>query len=277
MQYKRFLIDCNKNYTARIFRCPDIIDLFDFTLHWHRDYEFIYVEKGPLTVQKLDCEITLNDGDVYFINSEELHSYSGVTGDLRFLVINFPPKAIQPYIENPKDVPTFCIESKTARKEISKSLKRLMDCKNFDDRLELLKIKAVLNNASYYLVDQCQKSELSFIKGSESDDFLCAKSAILYMEQNYRKNIPLAEIANYVGMTPAHFSKYFKEKTKVTFSKYLSRLRLEHAINDIIADDAPVKTAALNNGFPNVNSLIMCCKTEYGKTPTELKSYRSNT
>ena len=53
------------------------------------------------------------------------------------------------------------------------------------------------------------------------------------MHDNYKHEITLNEIANYVGMTPAHFSKYFKDKTEETFSKYLRRVRLEHAIDDL--------------------------------------------
>lgn len=274
MKYKRFLIECSKNYSARIFRSPDYsIEEFDFTLHWHRDYEFIYVEKGPLKVQKLDCEIVLQDGDVYFFNSEELHSYVDVTEDLKFTVVNFPVKAIQPYFDNPQDCLTFKLDSPVAKARIAGSLKNLGECEDLDGRIESLKIKAVLNNISYYLIKDCQAPDLDFVKGSDSDDFTCAKSAILYMEQHYSKDIPLSEIATYVGMTPAHFSKYFKDKTEITFSKYLRRLRLGHALNDIINKDASVKQAALDNGFPNVNSLILTCKDEYGKTPLEMKTH----
>lgn len=38
MNYKRFLIEPSPNYAAKIFRCPEMIDDFNFTLHWHRDY-----------------------------------------------------------------------------------------------------------------------------------------------------------------------------------------------------------------------------------------------
>lgn len=74
-------------------------------------------------------------------------------------------------------------------------------------------------------------------------------------------------------MTPAHFSKYFKDKTEETFSKYLRRVRLEHAIDDLRNKKITVRQAAIENGFPNVNSFIMSCKSEYGRTPAELRNY----
>ena len=131
------------------------------------------------------------------------------------------------------------------------------------------------NNTCYYLIKYCSHPELTFIKGSDSEDFDCAKSAIIYMEKNYSKAIPLSEIADYVGMTPAHFSAYFKDKTEVTFSRYLRKIRLDHALEDMRKNNASVKAAALNNGFPNVNSLIITCKEEFGRTPLEMKHFAS--
>ena len=80
-------------------------------------------------------------------------------------------------------------------------------------------------------------------------------------------NVPMG------GMTPAHFSKYFKDKTEETFSKYLRRVRLEHAIDDLRNKKITVRQAAIENGFPNVNSFILSCKSEYGRTPAELRNY----
>ena len=273
MKHKRCWVECSKNYIAKIFRCPEYTDDFYFSLHWHNEYEFIYVEKGPLKIQKLDCEIILNDGDVYFINSEEIHSYANVTDKLKFVVINFPVIAIQRYFENPQDCLKFKISDPDIKKKIAKILHSLNECPDLDGKIETLKIKAILNDACFYLMKYCQAPKFDYIKGSQTDDYESAKSAIRYMEQNFRKDIPLNEIADYVGMTPVHFSKYFKDKTGATFSKYLRRIRLDHAIEDMRDNDVSVKSAALNNGFPNVNSLIITCKTEYGKTPLEMKIY----
>lgn len=273
MNYKRFLIEPSPNYAAKIFRCPQMIDDFNFTLHWHRDYEFIYVKKGPLKVQKIECQIVLNDGDVYFMNSEEIHSYCDVTDDLQFVVVNISPKILKPYFENSDEIPTFEIKKGNACDKIAHSLKALYECENLNDRLEILKIKAIINNISYNLIKYYKNPNISFVKGSDSDDFDCAKSAIKYMEENYASDISLTEIANYVGMTPAHFSKYFKDKNEMTFLKYLRRIRLDHAIKDLRDSEISVKDAALKNGFPNVNSLILTCKEIYGRTPLEMKQF----
>ena len=273
MNYKRFLVVPSPNYAARIFRYPEEIDNFNFPLHWHRDYEFIYVQKGPLKVQKNDCQIIINDGEVYFLNSEEIHSYIDLTDELQFVVVNISPKILRPYFENPEDIPTFEIVKGEACDNIAGAMRILYECENQNDRLGILRIKAILNYISYILIKYFNNPNISFVKGSDSDDFDCAKSALKYMEENYARNISLTDIASYVGMTPAHFSKYFKDKNDMTFSKYLRRIRLDHAIKDLRDSEMSVKTAALKNGFPNVNSLILICKETYGRTPLEMKQF----
>lgn len=189
MKYKKVLLPPEPYYSGRVTRYPDRKVAFEAGLRWHGSYEISYIKKGKVRLNKLDCEIILNAGDVYVLNSQEVHSYEDIGED------------------------------------------------------------------------------------TQADDFDCAKSAIRYMHDNYKHEITLNEIANYVGMTPAHFSKYFKDKTDETFSKYLRRVRLEHAIDDLRNKKITVRQAAIENGFPNVNSFILFCKSEYGRTPAELRNY----
>ena len=273
MRYKRFFIEPSANYAATIFRCPEQLGVFDFTLHWHRDYEFIYVEKGPLKLQKTDRQIILGDGEVYFLNSDEVHSYVDVNENLHFIVVNISPKILQPYFEDPSKILDFEIRRGEAYEKIAHSMKIICNIKNTDDKLEILKTTVLLNTMAYFLIKDCKCHNANYVKGSDSGDFDCAKSAILFMEENFYNEISLSDIAAYVGMTPAHFSKYFKDKNGVTFSKYLRRIRLDHAIKDLRDSDISVKTAAIKNGFPNVNSLIITCKEIYGRTPLEMRAF----
>ena len=273
MRYKRYSINYSRDYTAKIYRCPKDYDELDFTLHWHKEYEFVYVEKGPLKISKLNEEVILNNGDIFFMNTEEIHSYIDTNKNNTFMIVNFPTTTLTPFVDNPSDFQTFNIEKNlNSKKILTDSLRQLSEMDDYDTKVGTLKIKSLLSNIYYELIKNCTEPYSGYFKGSDSQDFDCAKSAILYMLNNFKKDIPLSEIANYVGMTPAHFSKYFKDKTETTFSKYLRKIRLEHAISDMVKKDMSVQDAAKENGFPNVNSFIMSCKSEYGRTPLEMKN-----
>ncbi len=282
MRSKRYLLEEDKNYKikaydAKIFKCPDQFDLYEAycsyhsELHWHKDYEFIYVKKGPFTIKKQDEDVILNDGDIYILNSEEVHLYPEMKKEFEILFINIPTNMIEPYFEIPEKTPAFVIDNEIAKAHILHVSMLLYNIKDTNDKIEDFKVKSIINYILYHLGKYCYKPDLKYAKGSDSNDFDCAKKAIEYMEENYKKDITLTEISGYVGMTPSHFSKYFKDKTETTFSKYLRRIRLEHAVRDMRENNTSVKDATQNNGFPNINSFISTCKEIYGKTPNEMK------
>lgn len=51
--------------------------------------------------------------------------------------------------------------------------------------------------------------------------------ALQYMSSNYAEKITLDEVADEVALSPAYFSKIFKEQTGSSFSRYLNKLRIE--------------------------------------------------
>ena len=207
------------------------------------------------------------------LNSQEVHSYEDISDDTQVIMLNIIPKAIAPYVDDPHIVPKFKQPQGEALEFIRKTMNILYGFEEYKSKLISMKVRAVMYSVAYYLIRDCIDNNIEYVHGSQADDFDCAKSAIRYMHDNYKHEITLGEIANYVGMTPAHFSKYFKEKTEETFSRYLRKVRLEHAIDDLRNKKITVRQAAIENGFPNVNSLILSCKSEYGRTPAELKNY----
>lgn len=275
MKYKRVIIECSKNYAAKIYRNPfNNSNIYKSSvLRWHKEYEIVYVEKGSLQIKKLDGNITVSSGEFYFLNSEEVHSYSNFSSDIKCLIINMRRNAVTPFIENNDKLVSFKVENTIAHRNILNSLKSMYSLPEFDNAVEIIKVKALLYNILYYLVKYCVSNDMSYVLGSSSDDFDYAKSAIEYMYLHYRENITLDEISEYVGLSPSHFSKYFKDKTNLTFSRYLREIRLEKALLDMSENGISVKEAAEHNGFPNVNSFIVTCKEICNRTPLETLNF----
>ncbi len=163
---------------------------------------------------------------------------------------------VYPYIDDINKVIAFTIDNKIAYKNILKSLKVMYNLPQLDSSVEVIKVKALLTNILYYLIKYCMVNNPEYVSGSSSEDFNYAKMAIEYMYMHYKRNI-------------THFSKYFKNKTNVTFSRYLRQIRLEKALMDMSKNGVSVKEAAENNGFPNVNSFIVSCKEICNRTPLE--------
>lgn len=88
-----------------------------------------------------------------------------------------------------------------------------------------------------------------------------------YLETSYSQNISVQDMANRLYMSPNYFSKYFKRHTGVSFHEYLKKIRLEHAVQELLFTNIPISTIALKNGFPNFQSFSSSFKKIYGLTP----------
>lgn len=274
MKYKRIFIESSKNYAAKIVRNPHKNwEYKEYSaLRWHKEYELIYVEKGHLQIKKTDRIITVNAGETYLLNSEEVHAYCKIPPDAEYIIVALRKNAVSPYIsyiESSNEITAFKLNNEIAINNISNSLRTLYNLPQFDNTVETIKIKAVLHDILYYLIKYCVDDNANYVPGSSYEEIDYAKIAIDYMYLYYKENITLKKIAEYVGLSSSHFSKYFRDKTNVTFSKYLRCIRLEKALLDMSENGVSVKEAAVNNGFPNVNSFIVSCKEMCNRTPLE--------
>ena len=54
-------------------------------------------------------------------------------------------------------------------------------------------------------------------------------SAIKYIDENYASNLTLAEVANFVGVTPSYLSSQFSQLLKLHFTDYIHKVRIDKA------------------------------------------------
>lgn len=94
MKYKKVLLPPEPYYSGRVTRYPDRKVAFESGLRWHGSYEISYIKKGKVRLNKFDCEIILNAGDVYVLNSQEVHSYEDIGEDTQAVMLNIIPKAL---------------------------------------------------------------------------------------------------------------------------------------------------------------------------------------
>ena len=232
MDYKYDVVNYNKNIPATIMRLKMTSDTQKTELQWHREPEIIYVVKGRSECSHNGEIKIIEEHDFLMLNSEDVHLVRPVS---------------------------------------IKILNKLNTVDENEDYNALLQI-AYINKLYYLLLNNC----ICFRRASASvnmpkRDFSYAKTAIAYINENYKHEIPLDEISAVVNLSPSYFSKYFKSVTQVSFSEYLANLRLENAIQDMLNDNATVSSAAIENGFANVKSFITQCKKVYNCTPAQYK------
>lgn len=273
MNYKYEIINYDKNLPAKIMYLNLSSDTHKTELHWHREPEIIYVVSGEAECPQNGTMQTVSEGDFIFFNSEDVHLVRPVKGSTAKLVcIQLSFEYMRMFCK-PIDSIIFDVNSRPqAKPAIIEVLKQISEIDpGHDEYSPLLQISYV-NKIYYLLMKYC----ICFRRASNSviipkRDFSYAKTAIAYINENFKREIPLDEISSVVNLSPSYFSKYFKNVTQVSFSEYLANLRLENAIQDMLSKNSTVSAAAIENGFANVKSFITQCKKIYGCTPAQYK------
>ena len=250
-------------------------------LLWHREPELVYVIGGSAGCIINGEETVLDKGDFVLLNSEDVHLVRPLNNSgcsLLFLI--FSLEYIKQF-RNTVDGILFNIDSADGVKErIATLLGNTAETfTKVNPYTSLLRI-AYVNEIYYLMLEHCVCYRRSQPAGIPKRDFSYAKTAISYINENYRREIPLDEISAIVNLSPSYFSKYFKKVTQISFSEYLANLRLEKSIRDMLENNSSVSAAALRNGFANVKSFITQCKKIYNCTPAQYKkriTQRENT
>ena len=89
-----------------------------------------------------------------------------------------------------------------------------------------------------------------------------------YINVNYPLPLNLQTLADYMFLTPQYLSKFIKQNFGVNFNKYLNKIRMEHAMEELKHTDHSIITIAFNNGFASTTSFNKIFKEFFNVTPT---------
>ena len=108
---------------------------------------------------------------------------------------------------------------------------------------------------------------------SQEDSPNAIKRAVDYINLNYMNDITLTEIAEYVYLTPYHFSKVFKNVTGEKYIDYLNKTRIEKAKQLLSETEMKITDIYKLIGYSSKNHFYKMFKHFCEATPQE---YRNN-
>lgn len=88
---------------------------------------------------------------------------------------------------------------------------------------------------------------------------------------NFKNKIMLEDIAGIANLSPSSFCRYFKLKTRKTYSQFINELRIGNACKLLMETQIPVKQICYECGFNNFSSFHTTFKLITGKTPLGYK------
>jgi AraC-like DNA-binding protein len=88
-----------------------------------------------------------------------------------------------------------------------------------------------------------------------------------YSLKNFKRTIQLDEIASIANISPNSFCRYFKSRTRKTYSQFLIEIRVGHACKLLIENNLSIKQLCYESGFNNFTSFHKYFKLITGKSP----------
>ncbi|WP_240417267.1 response regulator transcription factor [Paenibacillus periandrae] len=115
--------------------------------------------------------------------------------------------------------------------------------------------------------------EAAFEKTIEEDDISTRAIRLIkkYIHEHY-KDATLENAAKIVYLNPYYLSKYFKTQTGENFSDYLTRVRMNKAVE--LLKDVKYKTYEISElvGYSNAKNFTRSFRKYFGQTPREFRN-----
>lgn len=113
---------------------------------------------------------------------------------------------------------------------------------------------------------------LTIIGSKESNSQNIIDEIILYIRQNYNKNMTNKEIGKKFNLHPNYINKLMVENMGTSLYQYLLQIRISEAINLLQLGEMTVKQVALAVGFTDTGHFTKYFKKKTGKTPSEYRN-----
>ena len=99
--------------------------------------------------------------------------------------------------------------------------------------------------------------------------------AVAYIQEHYhRSDLLIQDIASFIEMSPSYLSKTFKSEIGDTFTDYLTKMRMNKALQLLVDTNLKVYEVAQAVGYSDQTHFSKAFKKQYGVSPSEYR--RSN-
>lgn len=254
----------------------------DFHLHWHDHIEWVFVKKGRCRVQIDATFKELEEGELAFVNSKQLHSASSLQPDTELVSIVFNEALVRgngldltdhhyflPYLDQKIHWPSLMKKDDPYMEETSAAFKTLLgefECQK--PGYELLIKGELLRIFGLFFRYALQISSESVPCCQKNDHF---SRLLQVLRERYNETLSIAEAANMVNLSPNHFCRVFKQVTGKTFIEYLHFLRVNEAERLLTETVDSITSIAGKVGFSDINYFGRVFKKIKNETPSQVR------
>ena len=213
---------------------------------------------------------SLQAPDVLSIEAHIPHSFTGT--DCTLITVQFDQPYFERSLPNPRHPDFLCNSAATGDSAAYDSLRRQI-------------ARLVKNNAEAHIGFELRNFSIIYdimdvmyqnfrIEDSEARNQRAHRYTLRMAEisriisESYREDLTLSELADRVHLSAPYLSKFFEKQFGVTFLNYLTSVRLNRAVDELLKTNDTIETVSANAGFPNSHAFVQAFKREYGVLPS---------
>ncbi|WP_185217165.1 AraC family transcriptional regulator [Sphingobacterium mizutaii] len=261
-----------------VFVQEDILDKFYPYMHRHVEYQIIMIVAGSGQLLVDDNLHNFQQGDIFLVGSNQAHvfkndqSSEGIRSVSVFFnlegallnLLNLPELSVlMEFISN------NCRGFQVPNQHLAPIRRRIEVLKRSDRMDQLVNFFYLLKSLNMVSADL---TPLSGVSHYETDGFGGFKinSLCRFIEENFKENISLCDVAEKANLTPQAFCRYFKKCTGKTFVSYLNEIRVREACRLLGNDKYDcVSIIAYSSGFNSITNFNRVFRSVIGTSPKE--------
>ena len=248
-----------------------------YETHDHSAVEIVLVLEGMVTYMIEETVYQVRKGEVLIVPPDMPHSLNMGDSSSRYLFL-FEPDAIMTM----RDIKSMAVyfhkpfhlrDGSEAHVRIRELLLRARDAY---DKREMM-WNTVCYSSLLRIYAMLGQRYLSGIKPRSGDGLRNMDSEVItavmtYINNHYREELSLEDVAKFAGFSRYYFSRSFKRQTGYSFKDYLCQKRLQVAMDLLIRTNRSMREVAIESGFGSVATFNRVFREKKGCTPTQYRA-----
>ena len=249
--------------------------------HWHREFEWAIVERGPIVCRVGAQNFTLQQGDGLFINSRVIHRFEsqgeGVMPNILFRpefiageTMAIYRESVLPVLESPCQFLVFpAKDSSVPNQRTLQALREAMAVAAAEppDRLE----RHIAVCCLWHTFVQQQSAAFAGGPQKSSPTQTRTRTMMQFVAEHYAEPITLQDIAASANVSKSEALRCFHVTIQSTPVRYLIDYRLERASDLLHTTDDTVTQIAAAVGMDNISYFVRVFAQKFGTTPRSFR------
>ena len=246
--------------------------------HWHPAVELLLFVKGTVTCKFENNTLRAKPGDLYLINSYEVHE-TKCSRDAVYLCVHILPSRMCLYVPDfdqlsfsltfdPADLAKGAAfeQLKIHMQEILRQAKENTQAYRLEQQARLFAVAALL-------VKHFSQAMPVEERNLQRSDMQRLEPLLEQIQLNHGEELSLDWACGELGLNKEYFCRLFKKNMGVSYLQYLYQIRATAVCRELEISEDPISEIAERHGFWDPKMLSQHFKEIYGCTPSEKRKF----